>query len=188
MLNKDFFLRSFPRFETERLILREITHGDAAAIFALFSNEAVTRTMDISSFESIERAHNLINFQAKQFANKTGMRWGITFKEDNRIIGTCGFNYFDERSMRGEIGYDLEQAEWGKGLTAEAVRTILEFGFNTVQLNRIEATTNLDNIASMKVLTKLGFKEEGIMRDYGFWRDQFHDLRMFSLLKREFAK
>ena len=115
MLNKEFFLRSFPRLETERLVLREMTHGDAAAIFALFSDEAVTSTMDITSFENIERAHNLINFQAKQYTAKTGMRWGITYKGDNRIIGTCGYNYFDESSMRREIGYDLEKAQWGRG-------------------------------------------------------------------------
>jgi ribosomal-protein-alanine N-acetyltransferase len=185
-LNKDFFLKSFPRLETDRLILREMTHGDAEAVFKLFSDEAVTQTMDIYKFETIERAHRLINLVAERYRRKEGLRWGITFKDDNRIIGTAGFNYLDDRTLRGEIGYDLEQAQWGKGLTTEAVRAVLKFGFATIGLNRIEATTNLHNIASIKVLYKLGFKEEGIMREYGYWREEFQDLRMFSLLKREF--
>jgi len=80
----------------------------------------------------------------------------------------------------------LARAYWGQGLITEAVGAIVAFGFNQIGVNRIEATTNLHNVASIKVLYKVGFREEGILHQYGFWRGQYHDLRLHTLLKDGF--
>lgn len=181
-------LDTFPRLETERLILREIGPKDAHALFEIFSDPEVTITTDIYPLKSLAEADIMIEFMTNQFNYKSGLRWGISLKGEDKVVGTCGYNFFDERSRRGEIGYDLARPLWGKGIVTEAVSAIVQFGFDKIRLNRIEATTNLYNVASMKVLGKLGFTEEGILRQYGYWREEFHDLRIFSLLKSEFQK
>ena len=67
------------------------------------------------------------------------------------------------------------------------MRALVRVGFERINLNRIEATTNLDNAGSRRVLAKVGFVEEGVLRDYRYWRGAFYDLRMFSLLRREYG-
>ena len=86
----------------------------------------------------------------------------------------------------GEIGYELAKAHWRQGIMTEALFAVIEFGFQAIALNRIEAMVMLENTASFKLLQKLGFLEEGILREYGYWKGQFHDLRIFSLLKKDY--
>jgi RimJ/RimL family protein N-acetyltransferase len=95
----------------------------------------------------------------------------------------------DDETYRARIGYNLAYAHWGCGLATEAVRALVGLGFAQLNLNRIEATTNLDNTGSMCVLAKVGFTEEGILRDNVYWREvgAFYDARMYSLLRREYA-
>jgi ribosomal-protein-alanine N-acetyltransferase len=163
-------LNTFPQLETDRLVLQEIGLADARALFEIFSNLEVTITTDIYPLKSLAEAESMVVFMTNQFNYKSGLRWGITLKGEDKVVGTCGYNFFDERGRRGEIGYDLARSRWGKGIVTEAVSAIVRFGFDKIRLNRIEATTNLDNVASMRVLDKLGFKEEGILRQYGYWR------------------
>jgi ribosomal-protein-alanine N-acetyltransferase len=179
------FFETFPTLQTDRLILRKITSADADSLYAFLSDSRVTETMDVAPMENREEAERLISWLNERFAANVGIRWGITQKDEDVVIGTGGFNWLDERGRRGEIGYDIAPAHWGHGLATEATGAIIRAGFEHLDLNRIEATTNLHNVASMKVLHKLGFTEEGIVREYGFWRGEFHDLRLFSLLRRE---
>jgi len=88
------------------------------------------------------------------------------------------------------IGYDLNRDYWGRGITTEALRSIIRYAFSGKLpcpiVNRIQADTIPGNIASEKVLLKLGFVEEGIRRQSGYWKDQYHDLKCFGLLKENF--
>ena len=90
----------------------------------------------------------------------------------------------------GVIGYDLHPDYWGKGITTEAVSSVLNLAYSgglpCGVLNRIQADAVPGNIASEKVLLKLGFKEEGIRRQSGYWKGKYHDLKCFSLLREEF--
>jgi len=138
----------------------------------------------IKTFTGYRVQHNVNRGPAKG-----GIRWGLTLKGDDTIIGTAGFPGIDDKTYRARIGYNLASAHWGRGLATEAVRALVGFGFAQLNLNRIEATTNLDNTGSMRVLAKVGFTEEGILRDYVYWREvgAFSDARMYSLLRREYA-
>lgn len=178
-------LTQFPELETENLLLRQVNRSDAKDIFQHFSDKEVLRYHDLEAFTNIEQAKNLIASFYERFHNQQMIRWGIAKKEDNIIIGTCGYYNWIKNSFQAEIGYELSQAYWRKGIMTEALTALIKFGFEKMELNRIAATVMLENSASMKLLEKLGFVPEGILREYGFWKGEFHDLKMFALLKKE---
>ena len=183
------FPATIPTIETDRLTLRAITPDDRAAVFALFADPRVAVPTHVAPFAGVEQADELIASFGRRFAAKGGIRWGLTLRGDDAIIGTAGFPGVDAEAYRARIGYNLAHAHWGRGLATEAVRALVGLGFARLHLQRIEATTDLDNTGSMRVLAKVGFTEEGILRDYVYWREvgAFYDARMYSLLRREYA-
>ena len=178
-------LSQFPELETENLLLRQVDQSDAKDIYQHFSDENILKYHDLEAFTNIEQARKIIASFYERFHGNQMVRWGIAKKEDNIIIGTCGYHNWLQKSFQAEIGYELSQAYWRKGIMTEALTAIIKFGFEKMELNRIAATVMLGNTASMKLLEKLGFIEEGILREYGFWKGEFHDLKMFALLKKE---
>ncbi|BAY84234.1 GCN5-related N-acetyltransferase [Calothrix parasitica NIES-267] len=181
-------LSQFPELETQNLILRQVNQSDSRDIFQHLSDKEVLKYHDLEAFTNIKQAKNIIAIFDEKFHSNQMIRWGIANKENNIIIGTCGFHNWVQKSFQAEIGYELSQAYWQKGIMTEALTNIIKFGFEKMELNRISATVMLDNIASMKLLDKLGFEEEGVLREYGFWKGEFHDLKMFSLLKKEASR
>jgi ribosomal-protein-alanine N-acetyltransferase len=126
----------------------------------------------------------LIDFFDESFELERAIRWGITRKSDNRLVGTCGYVWL--RTYRGEISYELASPYWRQGIMAEALDGIVDFGFAEMGLNRIEAPVMVENVASAQLLRKLGFLEEGVLRQYDFFKGRFHDMRLFALLKEEY--
>jgi len=169
----------FPALYTERFALIEITTDYVTDIYNIFSNDNVTQFYDCDSFKSKNEALKLIELFQKRFKDGTGIRWGITLKNDTKIIGTIGFNSF-QSDMVGRLGYDLNENYWNQGIISEAIRIITEYGFRTLNLHRIEAKVIPENIASSIVLEKNGYIKEGIMRDKGFWKNQHHTLILYS--------
>ena len=175
---------TFPELETERLILKKIQVENAASIFDLFSNEEIMKYYGQFPMKSIEEAEKLITMFDENYINDRGIRWGIFLKEDNRVIGTCGYHNWNKRHSRAEIGYELSMESWGKGFMKEALRQVTEYGFTVMKLNRIEALVYPENEASLKSLINQGFKEEGLLEEYVFFRNIYQDLIMLSLLKK----
>jgi [ribosomal protein S5]-alanine N-acetyltransferase len=176
----------FPRLETERLVLREITTYDVENLYTLFSDPEVTRYNDVETFTEISDAGWVVSFLQDRFDRKIGLRWAVCLKEDeDSLIGTCGYNNWARRNNCGEIGYDLMRRYWGQGIMPEAVGAIVRFGFEQMLLNRVEADVTIGNDASARVLLKLGFTEEGTLRQRGYWKGKYHDQRFFSLLRSE---
>ncbi|MEH2279197.1 MAG: GNAT family protein [Nostoc sp.] len=181
-MSKDFSLSSFPQLETERLLLRETTLQDAEAIFAVFCDPGVTQFHDLDSFTSIKEAIAVIERRAKRLERGDGIRWGIARKQDNVLIGSCGF-HVNPQEHSAEVGYELASTFWKQGIMTEAVGSILQFGFEKMDLRFIVGQVMVDNIASKKLLEKLGFHSQGVLKQYGFFKGQFHDLEQFVLQK-----
>ena len=173
----------FPVLETERLKLREIKKEDAAGIFACFSNDNVTRYYGQETLQNIEGAEKFVDFFSKNFNEKRGIRWGIELKGEKEIIGTIGFNAWFPKHKRAEIGYEIHPDHWRKGYTSEAVSKVLSYGFDVMDLTRIGAVVFLENEASNKLLTKIGFQKEGVLRDYMYQNGIAHDTYIYSLMK-----
>ncbi|MDL1896536.1 GNAT family N-acetyltransferase [Anaerolineae bacterium CFX7] len=182
-------MTAIPRIETQRLVLREIRESDAEAVFEIFGDDAVTRYYDLATFTDVDQARLLIARMNARNANGDALRWGIALRENDVVIGTGGFNAFARGWLRAGIGYDLARAYWNRGYMTEALRAMAQYGFEKtpalgLALNRIEALVVPGNVASARVLTKVGFQREGILREYGFWKNRFWDLEMFALLKQ----
>ncbi|GIQ69656.1 N-acetyltransferase [Xylanibacillus composti] len=176
----------FPVLETERCLLRQMKVEDAADLYQIFSDAEVTKDMGIDPLDNIGQAEGIIHFMNQLYDQKSAFRWGIIRKADGKLIGTCGYNGWEiQRGSRGEIAYDLGKAYWRQGYMSEVLQSAISFGFDTMSLHRIEAFTNMDAVPSMKLLERMGFKEEGILRGYAMFHGQFCDQRCYSLLKLE---
>jgi len=180
-----FDFSSMPTLVSERLVLREIRPDrDLAALFDLFADPAVALNTDTGPFTSVGEAEEVMGWITGIFESRHGLRWVIVDKADeDGLIGTCGFNSWQRHNSSAEIGYDLAQARWGEGLMTEALAPMLAFGFGRMGLNRVEADVTVGNVRSARVLLKLGFLEEGLLRQRGYWRDRYHDVRAFALLR-----
>ncbi|MEC0232301.1 GNAT family N-acetyltransferase [Paenibacillus alba] len=177
---------TFPVLQTERFLLRQMSVEDAPAVFEIFSDADVTKDMGEDPFKSIEQAEDLIHFMNNLFIENKAIRWGIINKEDNTLIGTCGYNSWEiHRGSRGEIAYDLGKKYWRKGYMTEILKSLISFGFETMGLYRIEAFTNVDATPSINLLKKAGFNQDGVLRGYSFSHGDYVDNRCFSLLKNE---
>ncbi|HIW06370.1 MAG TPA: GNAT family N-acetyltransferase [Candidatus Ignatzschineria merdigallinarum] len=182
-------MRNIPKLETARLLLRPLVLDDALRIFHNFSQDCVTEFYDLSTFTKMEEAIDLINNWNQRTANGEGLRWAITYKETPELlIGTCGFHNFSKENNRAEIGYELSPEEWGKGVMTEAIREMIAYGFETLELHRIEAFIDPLNHASRKLLQKDGMKTEGVLRDYFFEKGRFVDAEMLSILRTEYQE
>jgi RimJ/RimL family protein N-acetyltransferase len=178
---------AMPCLETERLLLRPLAPGDAEGLFRIFSDEVVTRFYNWETFTDLEQARALLARTLEQRERHEALRWGLTQKGQEGVIGTCGFTRWNRESVWAMVGYDLAQSFWGQGLITEALRSVLHFGFEEMLVRRIEATIIAGNLASIRVLQKLGFQQEGVLRERGFWKGVPKDVLMFSLLAREAA-
>jgi ribosomal-protein-alanine N-acetyltransferase len=180
----------FPQLETSRLLLTDIRSADAADVFALFSNPRVVEYYDLSVFTEPSEAEQLIQRWQARYESGLGIRWAIRPKSSNKLIGTCGFNSWQPPMRSATIGYDLNEQSWGQGFVSEALTKMIDYGFSgrlpCGALHRIQADTVPGNVRSETVLLRIGFQEEGLRRESGYWKNAFHDLKCYGLLEREF--
>ena len=180
----------FPELTTPTLHLKEILPRSRNDIYEIFSEPDVTKYYDLEAFTDPCQSDELILLFSNRYSQNSGIRWGIYPKTQDKCIGTCGFNSWSKPMRSATIGYELNKNYWGKGIITEALSAIIQLAFTGRLacgiINRIQADTVLGNIASEKVLQKLGFVEEGTRRQSGYWKGQYHDLKCFGLLKDEF--
>ncbi|URM34760.1 GNAT family N-acetyltransferase [Cytobacillus firmus] len=168
-----------PKLETEHLVLRKITLDDAEEMYLYASNEEVTRYVTWDTHSSISDTIEFIN----SFLPKYDAPWGIELKENGKFIGTVHFVWWHPEHNSAEIGYVLSKEYWGKGLITEAARAIISFGFESMNLVRIQARCFLENKGSERVMEKLGMSFEGINRKVLYVKGEHKDLKMYSILK-----
>lgn len=177
--------RQFPIFTTERLRLRQVRPEDAAAFFEIFSDEEAMRYYGQEPHTSIEDTHALLQRLQTSYKQRKAINWGITLKDDDTLIGSCGFFHLRSDFQVAETGYELKRSYWGQGIMAEAEVAVLEYGFNELGFHRIEANIDIANGRSKGLLLKLGFIYEGNLRQRYFSRGRFEDEHYFGLLKEE---
>ncbi len=178
-------LTIFPELQTPRLRLRQLQPSDAEAMFAILSDEAVTRTFGLERFTLVEEAAQRIRAINAGFQKQASIRWALVRPEDDVLIGTCGYVYWKRPHRHAAVGYELARAFWRQGYMTEALTAVLHFGYTQMKLHRIEALVMPENTPSIQLLHRLGFREEGLLRQYGYWNGRFHDLLVLSLLQPE---
>ena len=173
--------RVFPILETPRLVLRQLVESDAEQWHQNLADYEVAGLICMDPLQDVADTEELIIMFSNRYEKDAGMAWAITLKD----TGTCSYESIDKHNFSGEIGYDLLKEYWGLGHMTESLRAVIEYGFQNYKLNRIEAHTLAINKASRNLLERLGFSIDGISRESVFFRGEFRDYCLYSLLRRE---
>jgi len=178
----------FPNLETERLILRRLNVNDFEEIIALRGNPETMKYIPRPLVKTKEAALEHLTMIEEKIVNTSGINWGITIKENPKIIGVIGHYKIQPENYRAEIGYMSLPETYGKGYITEAIKVVLAYGFDQMNLHSVEAIIDPENIASEKVLLKNGFIKEAHILENELWDGKFWDTVMYSLLKRNFKR
>ncbi|GAB3265847.1 GNAT family N-acetyltransferase [Chitinimonas naiadis] len=176
----------FPVLTTPRLLLRELKPADADAVLAIHADTDAMRWFGADPIQDRKQALQLIELFAEwRKAPTPGIRWGITRRDTGQLLGSCGLFKWNRGWRNCVLGYELGKPHWGQGWMSEALRAVLAYGFDEMDLHRVQAEIHPDNLASIRLIERLGFRLEGRHRQQGYWSGQFHDLDCFGLLAHE---
>ncbi len=183
---------AFPTLDTPRLRLREMIASDAPALLAIHGDPVVMRWFGNDPLVDLDGAERLVeNFAALRRLPAPGVRWGIETKASepapNALVGSCGFFRWNRGWRVCMVGYELAQHAQGRGYMREALVAAFGWAFERMDLDRVEAQVHPHNLASLTLLKRLGFADEGLMREAAAWGGRRHDMVALGLLRREFA-
>ena len=181
------YLANPPRIETERLVLRPLEISDAEAVYEYARKPEVAEHVIFEAHRSIEDAYTFIRQVLQWREEGSNVVFGITLRPANILIGSCGLHHYEEQHKCMEIGYAIDLPYWNNGYTTEAARGIIDRTFTETDLNRIHAHHYLANEASGRVMEKAGMKYEGILRKRVFIKGEFRDIKMYGILRSDYA-
>jgi [ribosomal protein S5]-alanine N-acetyltransferase len=174
-----------PAFDTARLQVRGVQAHDLPALQVVNGDDRVTRFLPYDRWQSAQDAQGWFDrMQAMQVAG-TALQFVIVRRDDDLAIGSCLLFRFETSSARAEIGYVLGHAFWGQGLMAEALTGLVDCAFTRLNLRRLEAEVDPRNTASSRVLERVGFVHEGLLRQRWVVRGEACDSARFGLLRHE---
>jgi [ribosomal protein S5]-alanine N-acetyltransferase len=174
-----------PTLQTDRLRLRPFTRADADDLFALQSNAFVLRYWDSPPWTDRARADRFIAACGQMAEEGTGARTAIERADDGAFIGWCGVTQWDSEYRSASLGFCLNERAWGHGYATEAAGALLQWAFDNLDLNRVQAEADTRNPACRRVLEKLGFLHEGTLREDCVVNGDVSDSWVFGLLRRE---
>lgn len=178
---------TFETLETDRLILQKLDPKTMRTIFKLNNDQEIKKILGVDDEELVRQKK--INQHGYESYNQSMMNFKIVEKQSNTIIGNCGFHTWNPQHHRAEIGYALNSDEFkNKGYMKEALEKVIEFGFQEMELNRIEGLIDENNSPSKKLLEHFGFTREGNLRGHYLVDGIFEDSVLYSLLQSEFKK
>lgn len=174
--------------ETDRLILRELTWDDLNDIFTFHSIENVAKfnTIGIPKDKAVTR--NIIRgaIEDQKTTPRSIYGWSVRLKSNNDFIGETGMSSSNNRFKRGEIHYHISPEFWGKGYGTEVAKRLIKFGFENLDLHRIEAGVATNNQGSIRVLEKAGMSREGLRRRILPIRGDWYDNYMYAILDEDY--
>ncbi|MFN6465876.1 MAG: GNAT family N-acetyltransferase [Nostoc sp. DedVER02] len=172
--------------ETRRLLIRDFVESDWEAVLAYQSDPLYLRYNNWTyrtENDVCEFVQMFIDEQKEQ--PRTKFQLAIVLKEENRLIGNCGIRVNDPEMREANIGYELNTQYWRQGYATEAAQAILKFGFEELRMHRIWSWCVADNLASVKVLEKIGMRREGHLLEKELIKDRWHDNFIYAILERE---
>jgi ribosomal-protein-alanine N-acetyltransferase len=165
--------------ETERLLLRKLERRDLRDIIAW---------EDIPNARSAEiQAREFLDYCFREYRDWGFGPWGILLKDTGTIVGNCGFPHIIFKNLCGEVNYYIAPRHRGKGLALEALKALLQFGFQEIGLARIQARCEVDNLSSERVMVKAGMKFEGIIERAPFSKEPGPKQKLYALLGKDFT-
>jgi ribosomal-protein-alanine N-acetyltransferase len=176
---------------TDRLILRPVTSNDAAAAFMYASNPNVTKFTLFETHQTIDDARWFVNdYRHSRYVNREPDPLAIVLKSDplGTMIGALGAHWVSQPNETMEMGYSIAEPYWGKGLMTEACTALVRYVFTEFAVERLQARVFVGNDASERVMAKLGFTREGVLRRAILRRGQWWDVAMWSTLRQEWEQ
>lgn len=166
---------------TPRLMLRPIGPGDADAFAALTSDPDAMAFWDSPPLADPAVSEEIFSRQLQDVAAGAALYWSIR-RIDHRFVGFCDLSEIDNRNQRAEVGFILSPDQWGAGLAEEAMRAVIDKAAPALALQRLSGRCHAGNAASMKLMEKLGFCREGLLRSYVNRGGERRDCLIFGLL------
>lgn len=173
-----------PTLKTKRLLLRKVKMSDSKDMFEYTQDIEVARHVLWDAHTSIFETRSFIRFLLKQYKNGDPSNYAIEY--NNKVIGTVGFMSLEPENKSAEVGYSMSREFWNKGIMTEALNAIIQFGFEVLRLNRIEAKYEFDNAASGKVMKKCGMHFEGKQREKIYNKGRYADIYQYAILRKDY--
>jgi RimJ/RimL family protein N-acetyltransferase len=174
-----------PELTTDRLLLRPFTMDDVERVTELLQTpDVAATTLYVPYPYSSEDAATWIVTHPHAAGLGQALNWAICHRENGLLIGSIGME-ISGYHQRGMIGYWMGVPYWGQGFTSEAAQAVVNYGFETLDLHRIEATCMPHNIGSSRVMEKAGMTYEGTLREYYRKDDGFRDAAIYAVLRSE---
>lgn len=187
MLNAEMLIY-MPDLMTPRLRLRKLNMRDAQDIYRYSRDPEVARHVLWEAHRSIGDSRAYLRYMLRRYRSHEPASWGIELIETGRIIGTIGFMWVQEDNAAAEVGYSLARDCWGRGFMTEALRAVIQYGFDHMSLNRIEAQHETTNPASGAVMRKCHMQHEGTLRSRLYNKGRYVDVELYAILKRDFNR
>ena len=178
----------FPNLQSERLSFREINENDIPEVMELRGNAETMKFIPRPLVTNAEEALAHITTILSKKEEGDAINWVITEKGNDSLIGIIGFFRTQHENFRSELGYMVLPQHHNKGYVTEAIKTILNYGFNTLNLHSVNAIIDPNNFASARVLEKNNFRKEAHFIEDFFWNNEFISSAHYGILKREFTK
>ena len=175
---------SFPLLKTRRLLLRQFVATDLDNVFYGLSHPEVIKYYGVS-FSSSEETKNQMKWYAELEEKGSGIFWAVCLQDNQAFAGAAGLYYINRLHRKAETGFWLLPEFWGRGLMTEAMEPVCNYGFQQLQLHRIEGFVETENSNSKKVMERLQFQYEGTQRDCEFKNGRFISLDMYARLNNK---
>jgi ribosomal-protein-alanine N-acetyltransferase len=174
-----------PPIESDRLQVRLLAEADLPALFEVNGDDEVTRFLPYATWRSMADAHAWYKRMQGIQATGLALQFAVLEKLTGKAVGTCLIFRFDEGSSRAELGFVLGRAHWGKGYMREALVALIDWGFASQVLRRLEAEIDPRNESSRGLAQRLGFVREGILRQKWVDNGVTKDVEVYGLLRHE---
>ena len=187
MLNAETLIY-MPELKTPRLRLRRLTMRDAGDIYRYSRDPEVARHVLWDAHRSIGDSRAYLRYMLHRYRAHEPASWGIEELSTGRIIGTIGFMWIQQDNAAAEVGYSLARDCWNRGFMTEALGAVIQYGFDFMNLNRIEAQHETTNPASGAVMRKCHMCKEGTLRSRLFNQGKYVDVDLYAILRRDFNR
>lgn len=176
----------FEELTTPRLILCKLTPEVYSHLYENFDDKELMKILGLESEEALQKEKDKYK-QGLTSYNRSMLNFLLIEKETGKIVGACGFHTWSPQHFRAEIGYAIyNDGHKRKGYMTEAVQAVLAYGFNEMELHRVEALADPANVPSIKIIEKFNFTYEATLREHYNVDGKMEDSVMYSLLKHEF--
>ena len=168
--------------QTQRLTLRLLEMGDVGAMHKLMSDAEIMAFWDVPEIDDFDLTRTIIEAQMRDMDLGRAAYWAMIRREDGAFVGCCDLSELDLWHQRAEIGFMIGKPFWSGGYAFEAMRAVIGHAAEALQLRRLSARVHVGNRRSVRLLERLGFELEGLLRGYIARGDERRDCLVFGLL------